>query len=315
MESIGPKLLLFGGTDLTLSVAEYLYETGMLSGIAAVSREISHLKSSTKKNCRYVDLKEWSATRNIPYVTYVNSDSILEFLAAYKFSLAIVAGFHYYLPPKVIRLFDSGVFAFHASLLPNLKGWSPLNWAILLRKEVTGVTLFKMNQDIDGGEIYIQSSFNIKDLYIRDVIALAEKHILKMLKEFVADCLAGNLISKLKPQSIREESFALQRCEEDAKINWSASANEIIALVRASSKPYFGAFTFIGGRKIRIWQAQTSNVIVYGRIGQIFRFSKSMPIHILCGNGVIKILEYSIEDLSQEESVLFLEKHLNLAFS
>ena len=255
------------------------------------------------KNIRYCDLRPWSLENNIYHVYLNSSEDILVAKDKTSASSGILLGVHSLIKPEIFQQFPLGVFALHASLLPQLKGWSPLNWAILLGFKETGVTLFKLVKEMDAGPIVSQQKFSILESdYISDLIQKSYTAINECFGVFTEKLFLNTLTCT--EQDAEKSTFCLQRREEDSRINWRESAESIIRLIKASSIPYFGAFSILNGKKVRIFRAKKGKLAVSGRPGQIFKFSKDMNFHIMCKDHCIEIEDYLVERESNTKQFL-----------
>jgi methionyl-tRNA formyltransferase len=161
----------------------------------------------------------------------------------------------YYMVPRVVRdLFPLGIAGMHASLLPKYRGGSPLVWAIINGEAKTGVTLFYFDDGVDTGEIISQVEIKItRDDTIKTVYEKATQISRDILREYIPLIRQG--IAPRIPQDHRVATQFPQRKPEDGLLDWSKSAEEIQNFIRAQTKPYPGAFTFVQGKKVIIWDA------------------------------------------------------------
>ena len=172
--------------------------------------------------------------------------------------------------PEVIRRIPpKGVAGIHASLLPKYSGGAPLVWAIINGEQEAGLTLFYFDEEVDSGDIIDQRRVEI---LLNDTIAtlysrIEEEGLLlleKMLPQ-IAEGTAPRTIQKEK-----ERTIFPQRKPEDGKINWSYPSLTIYNFIRAQTKPYPGAFTFIKGKKLTIWEAKFYDFVeLKGKPGQV----------------------------------------------
>lgn len=305
------KILLIGSTDLTLRIAEFLYSKDMLSGIVNTNEVIKNKSGYTQKNYRYQDLKEWCEKKKVSFFRGLGQEDIVIAQNETRSNIALLAGVHNIIKKNIIDKFPLGIFAIHASLLPHLRGWSPLNWSILLGLKETGVSLFKVSSGMDDGPIVYQHKFIISsDAYIEDLIEISHKETIKILEKFILDIKNHKIQYTL--QNLKDSTFILQRKEEDSLIYWSLDAQTILKIVRASSRPYFGAFTYLKNKKVRIFKAKESPLKVFGRPGQIFKLSSDMLTHVCCGQGNIMLQEVEVEGVVDEKD--FLNQNLNECF-
>lgn len=284
------KIVLFGSTDLTLLVANFLYDNSYeISAIVTIPPvfNISY-KQEGVINSRFVDMHAWGVVKNIKTFDYENVSQIIDKISNIKVDFAIVIGWYHMVPKKLRDLFPIGCAGFHASLLPQLRGGAPLNWAILHGFKETGVSFFELSDGVDDGLLYAQESFIIKPSdYISDLIEKSEKKIIKILKENLS-CIKEN--NFMKYQQVGIPSYCGQRIPEDSQINWNKSAEDILKLIKASSKPYAGAYSFLKKEKVIVWKAELSRIEVYGAPGQILIIDGK--IHVVCKDGALMISDY-----------------------
>lgn len=305
------KVLLLGGTDVTISAGEALMELAPsieLVGVAYLEREFNISYSpTTVASSRYRDIRSWALARDIPALPYggaQNDSRLIEFARDRAADLALVAGWYYFVPKKVRDAFTKGCIALHASLLPVLRGGAPLSWAILNGESRTGVTLFELVDEIDAGDIVAQESFALDDgIYVDALIEKTHDATRRLLHEALPALAAGKL-----PRAAQSgtPSYGLMREPADGEIDWREPATQIERLVRASSRPYTGAFTFLYEDEIRIWRATAvSQPPVFGRPGQIARVPEH-PNHpiVVTGEACLLIQEAEANDGSAMETLM-----------
>lgn len=146
------------------------------------------------------------------------------------------------------------VIGYHPAALPRLRGRAALPWTILLEEKITAGSLFWMEEGTDDGDLLAQSYFHLApdetaaELYEKHMTALRA-----MLDEALPRLAAGE-----EPRRVQDERYATwaaKRTARDGLIDWTNDARTIDRLVRAVGKPYPGAFTFDGERKLVIWSS------------------------------------------------------------
>jgi UDP-4-amino-4-deoxy-L-arabinose formyltransferase/UDP-glucuronic acid dehydrogenase (UDP-4-keto-hexauronic acid decarboxylating) len=147
----------------------------------------------------------------------------------------------------------------HGSLLPRYRGRAPVNWMILHGEREGGVTLHYMVRKADAGDIVDQEAFPIgADDTPSEVYAKLLPAAERVLERSAILVLEGTA-----PRAQQLESKATvfgRRRPEDGRIDWRHGSEDIRNLVRAVTKPYPGAFTFAGERKLLIWSAQHASL-------------------------------------------------------
>lgn len=158
---------------------------------------------------------------------------------------------------KIIPLKDlecSEIINIHPSLLPKLRGPSPIRYAILRGYRETGVSLMKIDQEIDHGPVIAQQKIVIspRETYL-DLRKKAEKTALELVKKSLADCLGGKL--KPKAQDHSQATFTPLIKKEDGEIDWDQDLEMIERKIRAFN-PWPGTFTFLDGQIFKIYSGE-----------------------------------------------------------
>ena len=118
------KIVLFGGTDLSLRVAETLMELGMPPACLVHVRRAFAISYSPGgvANRRFADMAEWAERRGVEAHDYKSVDRTIAILQRLRPELGIAAGWYHRLPARLRQLFTHGVLGIHASLLPKIPG-------------------------------------------------------------------------------------------------------------------------------------------------------------------------------------------------
>lgn len=192
----------------------------------------------------------------------------------------------------------------HDSLLPAYRGFNPLVSMLINKEPVIGVTAIHGSDNYDLGEIIYQET---REIDYPITILSATKLIVEMYKcliEKICDDIKNDNELPCLPQDETKASYSLWRDELDYNIDWSKDAEEIQRTVDATGYPYLGAITKTSnGHLVRINECIViPDVVIKNRIsGKIIFWDKNGPT-VVCGKGLLKILEYSVLDKSGEVS-------------
>lgn len=285
------RILILGGTDFTLAVAEHLWQAGYVpAGVVYVPEQFDvSYSSSGVTNVRHANLAHWCSDRKIPSMAYESMSEVSRFAEQQNANFALAVGWYHMIPKRIRQLFPKGCAGIHASLLPELRGGAPLNWAILIGKKETGVTLFELSDGIDDGSVYAQRSFPIGErAEIGDLIQSSKKATLDILDDVLPRIADDSFVPTA--QSGRP-SYCLQRTPEDGRIDWRQPAAQIDCLIRAATHPYPGAYTYLDQQPIYIWRSRPlgDDLTVHGTPGQIARVPEFTDPIIVCGQGSLLI--------------------------
>jgi methionyl-tRNA formyltransferase len=308
---VSDGVLLLGGTDVTIAVAEAILEVGAtLNVIVDVGQTFSISYSGEAiVNSRSVDIAGWGRSHGVPVATFTGYDDVIVVDNLSKSPLCLAAGWYHMIPRRFRERFPLGCFGFHASLLPQLRGGAPLNWAILCGLVETGVTFFELADGVDNGPIYAQERLPITErARIGDLVAASRQACAKIVRLHLLDILAGRSRARIQTGT---PSYGLQRGPQDGQINWLSSAHEIDRLVRATGRPYPGAFTTIRGRKLLIWASDPAppELSIYGAPGQVARIQENPLPCVVTGKGALFISEAT--DVQGEDMVGVLLREAN----
>ena len=182
--------------------------------------------------------------------------AFLEELRLLQADLQVVVAFRM-LPEAVWNMPPMGTINLHASLLPQYRGAAPINWAIINGEKETGITTFKLQHAIDTGDILMTERISIGEnenagsLHDRMMEAGAVL-VYKTLQSYCNESI------KPVPQNIVADTSEIKHAPKiqtsTCEIDWSKQSKQINDLVRGLS-PYPGAFTFLNGKMLKIFEA------------------------------------------------------------
>lgn len=186
---------------------------------------------------------------------------------------------------ELLEIAARGCFNLHGSLLPRYRGRCPVNWALLHGEEETGVTLHEMVVRPDGGDIYGQRRVTIDSA---DTALSLHKKLADATATLLADLLPGLLAGTAcgTGQDEAAASYFGGRRPEDGEIDWRGSAVSVRNLVRAVTRPYPGAFTFLGDRRVFFWQVSVEEEAGGAVPGTVIA---TAPLTIACGSGAVRV--------------------------
>ena len=208
-------------------------------------------------------VKKYAAEKNLPVLQPIKlkDPEFLEALRKLQADLQVVVAFRM-LPEVVWNMPRLGTINVHGSLLPQYRGAAPINWAIINGEKMTGVTTFKLQHEIDTGNLLLQESMPIgenetagelhdrmKDLgaevLVRTIKGVAEG-TLKETPQIAPENKSGTL-STLK--------HAPKIFTETCKIDWNQPVDAVHNLVRGLS-PFPGAFSFFQDKLLKIYRSE-----------------------------------------------------------
>ena len=289
------RVVLFCATNRGYRVAERLFALGAGHAFTVFSfRETSweppfldDIRTLTEGNGH-----QFFEARNVA------AGAASEFWRQDSVDLILMVNWRYIVPADVYSRARRGCYIFHDSLLPKYRGFSPTVWAMINGERETGVTLFRAAEDVDTGDIVEQVGVSIGDYdTIGTVVERVSRAYLAVLERNFANLLFGKM--KCFRQNHDEATYTCKWTPADARINWSKGSREIYNLIRATTRPYPGAYTFLDGRKLVIWAAdidKSARLYISRAPGRVVETHGSGAVTVLTGDGVIQLKTVQLED-------------------
>ena len=241
--------------QIGLSCMEAIYEiNGKLDLIISIPDE----KAKKKSGRIFVD--DFAVKHNIPVVksNHVNDQAIINAIKEHNIDWLFIIGWSQIASKEVIGAPNLGAIGAHPTLLPVGRGRAAIPWAIIKGLDKTGVSFFKMDEGVDTGlilgqeEVPIESTETARTLY--DKVNIAHETLIKKL---YVDLLNNNVEGKVQDES--KATYWEGRKPKDGELLETMSISEVDRLVRATTKPYPGAFIIREDKKVIVWEGFDSD--------------------------------------------------------
>ncbi len=199
-------------------------------------------------------IKEWALDAKIPVFQPERIDeNVIAQFREKQYQLCIVMAYGHIIPKGLLGISEFGFFNLHASLLPELRGASPIETAIVCGHKETGVTLMKMTAGLDSGPIIDQEKVLIPDII--NALELRQK-----IAQACYPLLARNLDQlttppMLKPQENERATYCRIIDKKDGYLDFSLTTQEILDHIRGFY-PWPGAILDIEGIALKIYAAK-----------------------------------------------------------
>jgi methionyl-tRNA formyltransferase len=220
----------------------------------------------------------------------VNAPETLNAVRKLAPQLIFVVGWSQLVHGAFVALASEGVFGMHPTLLPRHRGRAPIPWTILSGLARTGVTLFEIvDPTADSGaivgqvEVAVSADETATSLFAR----LAAAHV-TLIRELVPRLLERS--APRIPQETKRASSWPKRTPADGIIDWETRAPYLYDWVRAQTRPYPGAFTFLGDEKVIVWGARPVDLVGPAAAGTIVALQEERPV-VACGEGGLLLEE------------------------
>ena len=232
-------------------------------------------------------VKQYAVERGIPVYQFHKIRDCVDKLSAIGADAMFTCAYGQLLTQEVLDVFPKGVWNAHASLLPELRGASPVQSAILEGKTQTGVTVMKTELALDSGDILLVKR-----------CAISEGETAGELSERLSALSAEALCQAYKLIEAGDENLLLQDegratyCKkikkEHARINFAAAAADVRNLINGMS-PSPAAFCSFKGQPLNFYRAFVCEG-EGGACGQVLSVTKQ-GIVIRCGDGCVRVTE------------------------
>jgi len=240
--------------QLGLSCIEAIYEIG---GNFDLLITLKDEKDKDKSGRIYLD--DIASEHNVPLlkINNINDVEVLEALKKYEIDWLFIIGWSQIAKKDILSAPKEGCIGMHPTLLPKGRGRAAIPWAILKGLDKTGVTLFKLDEGVDTGEIIGQGIIEIeKDTDASVLYKQVDDMHVTLIKRYWSDIVEGKVT--LTKQNEEEATVWPGRKPKDGEIFDSMTMDEADRLVRAVTHPYPGAFYIEDGKKYIIWKADFS---------------------------------------------------------
>jgi methionyl-tRNA formyltransferase len=283
------KVIFMGTPEFSLPVLE-----GLNSKYNVVMVVCQPDKPSNRGVVQYSPVKDFAIKNNIKVFQPVNVKNEYHEILSEKPDLIVTCAYGQIIPKEILDYPKYGCINVHASLLPKLRGGAPIHRAIIEGHKETGITIMKMKEKMDAGDIISQVKTEILD---DDTVGTLHDKLSVLARDLllstIPNIISGNI--NLVRQNEEEATFAWNIKREDEKIDFSKTTREIYNQIRGLN-PWPGAYAILSGRIIKIWASRYGDKFFNEEVlnGQIVELYKD-GIGVKTSNGEIIITELQLE--------------------
>jgi methionyl-tRNA formyltransferase len=279
------KFIYFGSSRFSCLVLEHLCSKGFVPSLIVTQPDQPQGRGL---KILPTDISLFAEKRKIATIkpAVLKAPEVKERLSQEGVDYFVVTDYGKLLPEEILSLPKKLPLALHPSLLPLYRGAAPINWAIINGERETGVTIFKINDKIDKGEIILQKRVSIDDK--DDIFSLTTKLAGRGAIAIVeaAEKIKSNNFA-LTPQDESKATLAPKLTKADGRINWEFSALRIRNLIRGTLG-WPSAYTCYKDKVIKILEADALDMDVVEKPSTIVRVDRE-GIYVATSKGVLKI--------------------------
>lgn len=214
----------------------------------------------------------------------------------------VVVAFGQILPGAILDIPKYGCINVHASLLPKYRGAAPIQWAVINGEKESGVTTMLMNEGLDTGDILETA---VVPLDAKETGGSLFDKLSRLGGELILSTLKGleeGTVSR-KEQGEATTPYARMLTKSMGEIDWSMEAEQIERLIRGLN-PWPSAYTWFGGKTLKIWSADVLEGGISEQPGLVHAEKDRLLVET--GKGILSISELQLEGKKRMDAAAFL---------
>lgn len=295
------KIAVLGRSEILYGVVETILENGH-----EVTSIVSPLEAPEYSRTSE-DFRALAQAHGIPFSSGLAMSELTRFLESGEPDIGVSVNYPLVISSEVIDSLPLGILNVHGGDLPRYRGNACQAWAILNGEDRIGLCVHKMEGGkLDSGDIISRDYFPVD---VSTSITSVHEWITARSPALVLEALTSldddpSFLLEKQSESGKLPLRCFPRKPEDSRIDWSVPALEVVRLIKASSRPYRGAYCFLDDVEVTIWDADIANyphefLAVPGQVMEIGRDE----IVIACADGAIRLTEWEEDGVpSKEES-------------
>lgn len=240
------------------------------------------------------DVKKYAIEKGLKVLQpdKLKNEHFLAELKSLQADLQIVVAFRM-LPEPVWNMPPMGTINLHGSLLPQYRGAAPINWAIINGECITGVTTFKLKHEIDTGDVLLSQTIDILEEETAGTLHDKMKVVGADLLLKTVELIASSEYEEIPQKYSNTLRSAPKIFTETCHIDWNNTSNNIYNLIRGLS-PYPAAFSYLEGKKIKVFKAYPEVVSVVSEPGTFETDGKNY-LRFITTNGYVYLTDVQLE--------------------
>ena len=298
------EITLFGCKDTTLHISKLFHRKGVSINLITISPQ----KGLEQKVAGYEDLSKHRELFKTIYIAKkynLNDENDFDYFKNLNPFLGFSIGWQRLVPERILNCFSCGVFGMHGSAkdLPFGRGRSPMNWSLIEGRKWFYTNLFKYSSGIDNGDIVGKECFSIQETDTAETLHYKNLQSFFNIVEKNWDSFVKNKI-ELRPQKSGKGSLYPKRTPKDGIIDWGDDIFKIERFIRAVTKPFYGAFSYLDKIELIIFRANIfytdleSHPFLSNKNGEICDVFPNGKFLIKANGGILIVHDFKIVDAS-----------------
>lgn len=285
------KIVYMGTPDFAVGALQALIDAG--HEIVLVVTQPDKPKGRGKE-MQMTPVKQCAVANNIPVFqpVKIKEEEAMAELRKYEADVFVVAAFGQILSKEILDMPRLGCYNIHASLLPKYRGAAPIQWVIIDGEKETGVTIMRMDEGLDTGDMASKAIVPITDTETGE--SLHDKLMeagAKLIVDTLPQIEAGTITFEKQEDSL--SCYAKMLNKSLGEIDWRQSGVLIERLIRGLNS-WPSAYTKMNGKTLKIWEAKVISNEKNEECGVITQVNKDGFI-VACGEGSLEITSIQLE--------------------
>lgn len=295
------RIALFGCKSTTRFLLENLNIPFKISHLVTIAPSLGQKHGVAD----YLDLSDVAREKGIPLYQAnqysLKSAADQDYIRSLNIDIAFVIGWQRLIPAEILSGLNIGAFGMHGSSmnLPLGRGRSPMNWSIIEGRQVFYTNLFRYDPGVDSGDVVDTFKFQITARDTAETMHFKNTLAMKYLIERNIENLATNKFKTYPQDTSIEPTYYPKRSPADSLIDWNQDVAYLERFVRAVTRPFNGAFTFVENQKVTILDAQVFDLSDFGfekwKAGTVVAAFENGKFLVKCFGGLLLVNAFEAE--------------------
>ena len=246
------KIIFMGTPEFSVPILDGLVKNYVV--IAVISQP-----NRLKKNGELIDtpIKKFADDNTLLVLQPERIEDAVEEIVGFEPDLIITCAYGQKLPSELLNSPRLGCYNVHASLLPKLRGGAPIQRALINGFSETGITIIKMNETLDAGDMVAKRAIIIEDEDNATILSLKLSHLGRDLLLETMPAILEQKVS-FETQNHAEATLAFTIKKEDEKLDLTKSAKQVFNRIRGLADVP-GGYCLVDDQRLKVFKARISD--------------------------------------------------------